>query len=244
MELVIKDKGEFITKFLKPVCNISDSGCLKIQENKVTSINSTQDSSVILFAQCKINIDTDKPVVLNCPDLRRLERIISLLDVNEVPLKYNGNSLSYNDGKVRFTYHLLESGIINGPSLSAEKISKLTFNVKFTIEQSKITELIKGSSFANTASKLYISFVDGKVYGEIADKTNPLLDTFTTIINDSFTPEEPISDIPINFETIKVLSTVKWEKITVNINTSLGVILFEINEEQYKLKYIVSALMT
>lgn len=244
MELVIKDKGEFITKFLKPVCNISDSGCLKIQENKVTSINSTQDSSVILFAQCNINIDTDKPVVLNCPDLRRLERIISLLDTSEVTLKYNGNSLSYNDGKVRFTYHLLESGILNGPSLSAEKISKLTFNIKFTVEQSKITELIKGSSFANTASKLYISFVDGKVYGEIADKTNPLLDTFTTIINDNFTPDEQLSDIPINFETIKVLSTVKWEKITVNINTALGVILFEINEEQYKLKYIVSALMT
>lgn len=244
MELVIKDKGEFITKFLKPVCNISDSGCLKIQENKVTSINSTQDSSVILFAQCNINIDTDKPVVLNCPDLRRLERIISLLDTSEVALKYNGNSLSYNDGKVRFTYHLLESGILNGPSLSAEKISKLTFNIKFTVEQNKITELIKGSSFANTASKLYISFVDGKVYGEIADKTNPLLDTFTTIINDNFTPDEQLSDIPINFETIKVLSTVKWEKITVNINTALGVILFEINEEQYKLKYIVSALMT
>lgn len=244
MELVIKNKGEFITKFLKPVCNISDSGCLKIQENKVTSINATQDSSVILFAQCNINIDTDKPVVLNCPDLRRLERIVSLLDTNEVALKYNGSSLSYNDGKIRFTYHLLESGILSGPSLSADKIGKLTFNLKFTVEQSKITELIKGSSFANTASKLYISFVDGKVYGEIADKTNPLLDTFTTIINDNFTPEEPVSDIPINFETIKVLSTVKWENITVNINTALGVILFEINEEDYKLKYIVSALMT
>ena len=244
MELVIKDKGEFITKFLKPVCNISDSGCLKIQENKITSINSTQDSSVILFAQCDINIDIDKPIILNCPDLRRLERIFSLLDTNEVKLKYNGNSLSYNDGKIRFTYHLLESGILRGPSLSADKIGKLTFNLKFIIEQSKITELIKGSSFANTASKLYISFIDGKIYGEIADKTNPLLDTFTTILNDNFIIDNQINDIPINFETVKVLSTVKWDKITVNVNTSLGIVLFEINEERYKLKYIVSALLT
>jgi len=244
MELVIKNKGEFLTKFLKPVCNISDSGNLKIQENKVTSINATQDASVILFAQSNIEINTDKPVVLNCPDLRRLERIITLLDCEEVKLKYNGNSLGYNDGKIRFTYHLLENGIINGPSLSAEKIAKLEFNIQFTVDHNKIIELIKGSSFANTASKLYISFVEGKVYGEIADKANSLLDTFSTVLNDDFQPKEPINDIPIIFETIKIISSVKFEKLTVNINPKLGVILFEISEDQYKLKYIVSALMT
>lgn len=244
MELVIKNKGEFLTKFLKPVCNISDSGNLKIQENKITSINATQDASVILFAQSNIEIGTDKPVVLNCPDLRRLERIITLLDTDEVRLKYNGNNLNYNDGKIRFTYHLLENGIINGPSLSAEKIAKLDFNIKFTVDHTQIIELIKGSSFANTASKLYISFVDGKVYGEIADKTNSLLDTFAIVLNDCYTVSEPVNDIPIVFEIIKIISSVKFDKLIVNINPKLGVILFEISEDQYKLKYIVSALMT
>lgn len=243
MELVIKNKGEFLTKFLKPVCNISDSGNLKIQENKITSINATQDASVILFAQSNIEIGTDKPVVLNCPDLRRFERIITLLDIDEVRLKYNGNNLNYNDGKIRFTYHLLENGIINGPSLSAEKIGKLEFSIKFTIDHTQIIELIKGSSFANTASKLYISFVDGKVYGEIADKSNSLLDTFAIVLNENYQIEEPVNDIPIVFEIIKIISSVKFEKLTVNINPKLGVIMFEISEDQYKLKYIVSALM-
>lgn len=244
MELVIKSKGEFLSKFLKPICNISEAGNLKIQENKITSISATQDASVILFAQSNIQINTDKPVVLNCPDLRRLERIITLLDSDEVKLNYTGNSLSYNDNKIRFTYHLLENGILNGPSLSADKIAKLEFSIKFTIDQSKITELIKGSSFANTASKLYISFANNKVYGEIADKTNPLLDTFTTILNDEYSTDGSINDIPIILETVKIISAVKFDKLTVNINPKLGVILFEISENQYKLKYIVSALMS
>lgn len=243
MELVIKNKADFITKFLKPVCNIADSCNLKIQENKISCITATSDASIILYAQSNIEIDADKPVILNCPDLRRLERILSMLDSDTINLKYNGNSLAYNDGKTRFTYHLLENGIINGPSLNADKIAKLEFPIKFKIEQSKINELIKGSTFANTASKLYISFTDNKVHGEIADKSNSSLDTFMTVINEECIIDEPINEVPILFETIKILASVKFSSITVNINSKLGVILFEISEDDYKLKYIVSALV-
>lgn len=243
MELVIKNKADFITKFLKPVCNIADSGNLKIQENKVSCITSTADASIILFAQSNIEIDADRPVILNCPDLRRLERIMAMLDEDTIKLKYNGNSLGYNDGKTRFTYHLLENGIINGPSLNADKIAKLDFPIKFTIEQSKINELIKGSTFANTASKLYISFTDNKVYGEIADRSNTSLDTFMTVINDECIINEQIGDVPVLFETVKILAAVKFSNIVVNINPKLGVVLFEISENDYKLKYIVSALV-
>lgn len=243
MELVIKNKGEFIAKFLKPVCNISDSGCLKIDNGKITSISATQDTTVILFAQSKIDITIDKPLTLNCPDLRRLERVISALDRQDIPLKYSNNNLTYNDGKVRFTYHLLEQGILNSPTLNADKIARLEFNVVFDLEYSKVGELIKGSTFATTASKLYISFNDGKIYGEIADKTNPLLDTFATVIHEDYKTAEQYNDIPINFDVLKIISGVKFNRVSVKINTKLGVVVFEISEEDYKLKYIVSALM-
>lgn len=246
MELVIKSKDEFISKFLKPICNISDSGTLKIQENKVTCILSTQDASVILFAQCNLEIESNHPVILNCPDLRRLEKIISMLDTDEIKLKYTGNNLAYNDGKIRFKYHLLESGIINGPTLNVNKISQLEFPIVFTTTHQKICELIKGSTFANTASKLYITFSDNKVYGEIADRSNTLIDTFTTIINEEcvIPSTQPTPDIPILFETVKIIAGVKFDKVTININPKLGVVLFEITENDYKLKYIVSALVT
>lgn len=246
MDLIIKNKGEFITKFIKPICNIADSGVIKLQENKASCILATQDASVILYAQYALEIESKQPVVLNCPDLRRFERILSILDSDSVTLKYSNNCLNYNDGKTRFKYHLLESGILNGPTLSVDKISKLEFPITFEVTQQKINELIKGSSFANNASKLYISFTDNKVYGEIADRTNTLIDTFTTVINDSC--EIPITqnspDIPILFETVKIIAGVKFDKVKVNINPKLGVVLFEIAETDYKLKYIVSALVT
>lgn len=246
MDLIIKNKGEFITRFIKPICNIADSGVLKLQENKASCILATQDASVILYAQCKLDIDSKQPIVLNCPDLRRFEKILSMLDAEDITLKYSNNCLNYNDGKVRFKYHLLEAGILNGPTLSVDKISKLEFPITFEITQQKINELIKGSTFASNASKLYISFADNKVYGEIADKTNTLIDTFTTVINDEcvipITQSAP--EIPILFETVKIVAGVKFNTVKVNINPKLGVVLFEIAETDYKLKYIVSALVT
>lgn len=246
MDLIIKDKGEFIARFLKPICNIADSGVLKIQENKASCILATQDASVILYAQCNLEIDSKQPVILNCPDLRRFEKILSMLDCEEIKLKYTNNCLSYNDGKMRFKYHLLESGILNGPSLSVDKIAKLEFSITFNISHNKISELIKGSTFASNASKLYISFSENKVYGEIADKTNQLIDTFTTVINEEciIPNTQAAPDMPILFETIKIIAGVKFDTVKVNINPKLGVILFEIAESTYKLRYIVSALVT
>lgn len=246
MDLIIKNKGEFITKFIKPICNIADSGIVKIQENKASCILSTQDASVILYAQFNLEIDSKVPVVLNCPDLRRFERILSILDSDSVTLKYLNNCLNYNDSKTRFKYHLLEGGIINGPTLNVDKIAKLEFPIVFNITQQKINELIKGSTFANNASKLYISFTDNKVYGEIADRTNTLIDTFTTVINEDcpIAVSQSAPDVPVLFETIKIIAGVKFDTVKVNINPKLGVVLFEIAEADYKLKYIVSALVT
>lgn len=246
MDVLIKNKEEFITRFLKPICNIADSGVLKLQDNKVSCITATQDASVILFAQCSLDIESKQPCVLNCPDLRRFEKIISMLDTDEVKLKYSNNCLNYNDGKIRFKYHLLESGILNGPTLSIDKIGKLEFPISFKITQQKINELIKGSTFASNASKLYISFAENKVLGEIADRTNNLIDTFTTVINDDCVINDTQSspDIPILFETIKIVAGVRFNDVKVNINPKLGVVLFEIAETDYKLKYIVSALVS
>ena len=244
MELTIKNKGQFINKFLKPICNIADNGTIKIQENKCISILATQDASVILYAQCNLEVATDQPVILNCPDLRRLEKVFTMLESETITLKYSGNNLTYNDKQVKFKYHLLENGIINGPSLNVDKIAKLSFPITFDIQQQKFNELIKGSTFASTASKLYISFSDGKVHGEIADRNNALIDTFTTVLNENCVINEPLQDVPILFETIKIIAGVKFNSVQVNINPKLGVIMFEIAETDYKLKYIVSALVT
>lgn len=244
MELVLKNKTEFVTRFVKPISNITDTGIVKIQDNQISCITSTPDG-LILYASGNIDVSTGKTIILNCPDLKRLERILSLLSTETVELNYTGNSLTYNDKKTRFTYHLLENGILNGPSLSVDKIAKLEFPVKVSVLSSKIGELIKGASFANMAQKVYLTIEEQSLIGEIADRNNPLIDTYTTELAENVSSTESISDLPVNFEVFRVISGLyKYEQVTININTQLGVLMFEIGDGNYKLKYIVSALVS
>lgn len=244
MDLLIQTKSQFIQRFLRPISNISDSGNIRLQNGNAACLVATQDSSVILFGQAKLDIEVDTPIVLNCPDLKRFERILNLLENEIIELSYRDNALYYNDGSRRFTYHLLENGIINGPNLNIDKINSLQFDTEFTLKGTVLSELIKGSCFASNAPKLYISTDETGVYGELADRSNPLVDTYRTQLASEMTGSMLESEIPILFETIKILYAVKFEQVQVRINLQRGVVVFDIDEDDYKLKYIVSALVS
>ena len=49
---------------------------------------------------------------------------------------------------------------------------------------------------------------------------------------------------PVNFDIVRLLSSVNTDKIKVRLNTDIGLSIFEIETETASLKYIVSGLQS
>jgi len=73
---------------------------------------------------------------------------------------------------------------------------------------------------------------------ELTDRARHNTDNFTlSVCNADFT----LDPIPVNLDNIRLLSVID-EEFTVRVNTEYGVVVFDIQSNDIKLKYIISAL--
>ena len=135
-------------------------------------------------------------------------------------------------------YHLYEEGFITKPSINIDKINKFKFDVKFNLNKATIQRLFKGSTFASETNKIYF-YTDGKaLMAELTDRARHNTDNFTLSLGEVDFELEPIS---INLDNVRLLSLLN-DDIRVKINTEFGVVVFDIEESNIKLRYIISAL--
>ena len=73
---------------------------------------------------------------------------------------------------------------------------------------------------------------------ELTDRARHNTDNFSLCLGNSTFALNPL---PINFDNIRLLSIIDNE-FMVKINTEYGVVIFEIEANNIKLKYIISAL--
>ena len=73
---------------------------------------------------------------------------------------------------------------------------------------------------------------------ELTDRARHNTDNFSLCLGDI---DLTLAPIPVNFDNIRLLSIIDNEFI-VKINTEYGVVVFEIEANNIKLKYIISAL--
>ena len=241
MTLKISDKDQLLNAFLLPLSKVTDSIVLDVDGPNVKALISTQDNTVIVSASFNEpnNTSVNK---LNIPDVKKLCRILQCIDEQTVELKLESNNISYSSASVRFKYHLYDEGIISMPKLNLAKLDQLDFNGEFTLKQSVILSLIKGSTIATDSNKIYVSFKDNTIYGELTDKARANVDSYGLKISDDYVGSPTKESVPLNFEIFRIISSIKFDTIYGKFASSTGVFVFNMKTGSTDMKFIVSAL--
>ncbi len=234
-KLLIKNPDEFL-KFLDCNSKISDSSILEVTSDKISSLASSADNTLILHSE--YTADTGFNDTLNIPDLKKLYRVIDTVQSEDITLQVNSNNIEYNGSGIKFKYHLFDEGFLSKPNLNLEKINSFKFDIAFNINKDTIQQVFKGSTFASETNKLYFYTDNGNIMAELTDKARHNTDKFSISLGKA---DFNLKPIPVNFDNIRLLSIINND-ITVNINTEYGVIIFDIEQNNIKLKYIISAL--
>ena len=184
MLINIQDRAELVSRFLSPIVKMSDSARVCVLKDRVTALVASADNSLILFAKSpQINNHITAPVNLNVPNVTRWVNLLSCLSYTSVGIEYNNNQIICKSGDLKFKYHLLDDDIIKIPGVNIDKIKQLDINTSFFMTKDTLTQLIKASSFTTDTDKLYISTKDSKILGELTDKQQANVDSFSRPIS-------------------------------------------------------------
>jgi len=241
MNLTIQDKNAFVNSFLTPISKVANSAVIKAEGDIFSSLIATNDNTIILNATFK-NHTKVEDTCLNIPDLNKLIRILTVIDSSSIDLNVNKNNISYSSNSIRFKYHLFEDGIIISPKLNVEKLSTLVFDGKFTFAHNNLQNLIKGSSIATDSNKIYLSYKDNTVLGELTDKARPNVDSYGLIISENYEGIQLSSATPLNFEVFRIISSMKFKELDCSFSSKTGVYVFDATIGSITMKFIVSAL--
>ena len=170
--------------------------------------------------------------------LKKLRHVLDTIESDNVEVTINSNNLQYNGSDVKFKYHLYEEGFITRPNINLEKINSFTYDVEFEIDKNLLGRIFKGSTFASETNKLYFYTENGLLMAELTDRSRHNTDNFTISLGAADFNLDPI---PISLDNVRLLSIIN-DKFNVKINTEYGVVIFDIQENGIKLKYIISAL--
>jgi len=241
MILKISNKEQLLNEFLVPLSKVADSAVLNIEPGKINALVATNDNTIIVNAvYTDSSIDCSKR--LNIPDVKKLCRILQCIDKPEIQLKLDINNISYSSSETRFKYHLYDDSIIPVPKLNLSKLDKLDFNGQFTMSHSSIVSLIKGSSIATDTNKIYLTFKENEVFGELTDKARSNVDSYGLKVASDYQGSINNQALPLNFEIFRIISSMKFSAIKSKIALSTGVLTFDMNSENTQMRFIISAL--
>jgi hypothetical protein len=247
--LIIPVPKTSLEKLLKPVNRSTDSCVLKIHNDTLYTVCTSDDKSVILYATCKLPI-TIQSLKLNIISIKKLLNGLDCLgDDGEFKFILNKNHIrcqmksSSDLDDTFFKYHLVEDGIINESTVNIETISKLKFDSEFEIPLNRLKQIMSGYTFTSDASKIYFYTKENKIYADIDDKTISNIDNISMVITDNILGNDIDIPIPVKMEVFKNLMSSKLP-VKVKINNEFKVLVFHTKENSdVDLKYIVSALV-
>ncbi len=236
-------KKEIIDLFLSPISRISEECSLSFSSDNVSTLVNDQTGAIILYGKTKIKtgLSEGQNISLNFKDLRKLIKIFDCIKENEFQLKVDDNAslISYKSPSLSFKLHLVLDSVIKKSTVSLDKISKLTFDSDFELTGDKISEILKGSIFASSSDKVYFYTKDGAVFAELTDKATHEVDSITFNIANVYNGGDISTPLPFNMEILRIINSNKPEKITVKLNNTYKILLFEICNPVAMFKYII-----
>ena len=237
------NKESFVQKFLLPISKLADNVSITIDDNEVFTTCASQDGSVVLLASYKTDTAVRGIPRINLPDVKKFVRLLDCVEESDIALTIQDNHLKYPTPSFKFNYYLLEDSYMQRCPVNPEKIKKLKYDTAFILPNSKFNEVLKGSSIATDSDKLYFYTKDSKVYCELNDLERQNINNITYLVTDKYVGEDIKNTLPLNLENIRLLAGTKCNEFTVKVNNELKVTLFQIQEKDIDIKFIISALV-
>jgi hypothetical protein len=235
------NNNHFKKLFLDQISKVSDNAVVKLENSQLNCITSSSDNSIIFSCNLIVKCEDDCKSILNIGDIKKLSRAFDCVNEEDIKFTINNNNIVYKDKNIQFKYHLLENGIINLPKINIQKLESLNFDGEFVLTDRVLSELIKASTFSSDTNKIYFTSEDNVLKGNLTDRTKFNVDSFETKITEDYKGKK-IDNLCLNFEIIRILSTLKVNSLKVSICTELGVVLFVFSNNIINMKFVVSAL--
>ena len=211
IQINLKDKNAFLNNFLSPIGKLTENTVLRVGNDRIKAVSSSNDGTLIVSCSYTQDNKVDQTINLNIPDINKLTKVLTCINENSVGLNFNNNNIEYSSNTVGFKYHLLEDGIIEPPSVDINKIKQIDFNFKFKVSYPVINSLIKGSTFTTETDKIYFKTDETGVLATLTDEQRHNVDSYTQHISDKFTGEPLKTPLALNFETIRILSSIRFD---------------------------------
>ena len=154
--------------------------------------------------------------------------MLSCVETDDLNLLYDNNNIQYKSKQIGFKYHLLDDGIIETPSVDLNKIKSIDFPFRFKIDQQSINQLVKGSTFTTETDKIYFHVDDGNVMASLTDKQRHNVDCYTQCVAESYKGDLNGKELALSFETMRIISSIRFDDLIVNVNPELNVFLFQV----------------
>lgn len=247
MEIIV-DKNQILNKFLIPLSKFTDQAIVNLYNDSIDCLAYTTNDKQSIVLYTKLFVKTDMPpetskIQLNVGNLKKLIHALTCLnDVTIMKLNIEKNNISYTSSETNFKFHLKEDGVISQTPVNVEKVLSLNFATIFTLSNSKIDEILKASNFSAESNKIYLFSKNNMLFAELTDKTIPNLDTMNVFLTNEIQGNQLVNPIPLRLDIFKIISTLKFNSLTIKINEK-GVVVFEIVEDNYLMKYITSCLV-
>jgi hypothetical protein len=237
----------FLEKILKTINRLSDSCILKIEDNEISSISSTQDNVVILYIKGKLN-DNCPSIKINLIDIKRFLCGLDCLNSDNVELEIHENFLkcisTNKDEKTHFKYHLADDSVMSKSTFSVKKISQLKFDTEFIIPLSCQRQIMSAYAFSPESSKIYFKQNEDSIFAEVNDLTKHNNDSVEIKLSQSYIGSGILNPIPVNIEIFKHLMYTKNSNIIVKLNEEYKVFVFNVkDDDSIDIKYITPALV-
>lgn len=237
------NKESFVQKFLLPISKLADNVSISIDDSEVYATCASQDGSVVLLASYKTDTAVRGIPRINLPDVKKFVRLLDCVEENNIAITIQNNHLKYTTPSFKFNYYLLEDNYMQRCPVNPDKIKQLKYDTAFLLPNAKFNEVLKGSSIATDSDKLYFYTKDDKVYCELNDLERQNINNLTYLVADKFVGEQIKNTLPLNLENIRLLAGTKCNEFTVKVNNELKVTLFQIEEKDIDIKFIISALV-
>jgi hypothetical protein len=241
MNLRILNKINFVQKFLVPISRINDLSTLTLENNQIYNLNRTPDNNFSLYiTSSEVEYSGEKRTI-SFSDIKKFIKVFDCIQSDTIDLLLTDNTVEYKSNGTKFKFHLINDNIVKSPNFSIDKIKTLEFDLSFKLSLSTINLLIKSSTFITDSNKLYISTNDGKVYGEMTDKTKMIIDSYATEISPAYEGSGMDKPLAFDFDLFRNISFLRVPDFIVKMNTKIGVIVFDIDDDNYKMRYISTA---
>lgn len=243
---IIVNKKTFLNKLLIPISKFTDQTTLNFTNDYIDSIAYTtlDKQSIILYAKIiyKASTPITEPLKLNIGSIKKLISAFNCIKDDIVELSIEQNNISYNSIDSKFRFHLKEDISIERPTINLEKIDKTIFDVQLVLNNEKLSEMLKACGYSSDSDKVYIYTSNNAVVCDMTDKTIQNLDSISVTLADSFIGTPLFDPIILRNDIFKIISSIKFDECELKINTK-GIVVFEIKDDESKLKYITTSLI-